>query len=105
MQGARRGALQAKFNSGMPLTALEYVEFGDIVPAGFSTRLHAGNAEQRAEREQRDRKVAAEFAENERKRLAAPHPMTQREAQDSLSAVDYNKWVDANQGMIARTSF
>ncbi len=42
MQGARRAALQAKFNSGMKLSALEYAEFGDIVPAGFSTAINAG---------------------------------------------------------------
>ncbi len=36
MQGARRGSLQAKLHSVMKLSAPEYAEFGDIVPADFS---------------------------------------------------------------------
>src|ERR1700722_19089753 len=97
MQGARRAAVQAKFNSGMQLSALEYVEFGDIVPAGFSTNIHAGYAEENARRAEAQRQAQADFAESERKRRAQKRPMTQREAQVLLGPAAYNEWVDANQ--------
>jgi hypothetical protein len=103
MQGARRGALQAKFNSGMLLTALEYAEFGDIVPVGFSTKMHAGRNEQDVKRAELQRKARAEFEESERKRLAGPREMTQREAQNCLSPAAYNDWVDNHQFLIARS--
>jgi hypothetical protein len=105
MQGARRGALQAKFNSGMLLTALEYAEFGDIVPAGFSTKMHAGRYEQDAKRAELQRKARAEFEESERQRLAGPREMTQREAQNCLSPAAYNAWVDSHQFLIAKSAF
>ena len=92
MQGARRGAIQAKFHSGMLLTALEYAEFGDIVPSGFSTHVYDGKAELMGERERQRRAAQAEFAEAERKRRAAPHPMSQAEAQAMLGPAAYNKW-------------
>ena len=105
MQGARRAALQAKFNSAMQLTALEYAEFGDIVPAGFSTAINAGRFEQDARRAEFQRQAQAEFAESERKRRAAPRPMTQREAQTFLGPAAYNEWVSKNQELLARSVY
>jgi hypothetical protein len=105
MQGARRSALQAKFNSGMQLSALEYVEFGDIVPAGFSTNIHAGHAAENIRRAELQRHAQAEFVESERKRRAQQKPMTQREAQALLGAAAYNEWVDANQEVLARSNY
>jgi hypothetical protein len=105
LQGARRAALQAKFNSGMLLTAIEYAEFGDIVPPGFNTYGNAALAAQRAERDARDREGRAEFAEMERKRRESPRPLTQREAQVLLGPAEYNKWVDKNQELIARSIY
>jgi hypothetical protein len=105
MQGARRAAIQAKFHSGMRLNALEYVEFGDIVPPGFSIHANDGLAAQRAEREAREHKARAEFAEMERKRQAMPRPLTQREAQAILGPAAYNEWVSKNQDLIARSVY
>lgn len=104
MQGARRAAIAAKFHSKMPLTPLEYVEFGDIVPLDFNTRSD-GRAELRAEQEAKRRKMMAEFQEQERKRREAPRPMTRAEAQAYLSTADYIKWVDSHQELIARENF
>ena len=78
MQGARRGSLQAKLHSAMKL--------------------------EEAAR-QMQRKARAEFEESERKRLAGPREMTQREAQNCLSAAAYNDWVDNHQFLIARSAF
>lgn len=103
MQGARRAAVQAKFNSGMHLTAIEWVEFEDVVPPGFSTHMSAGLGEHYARQEQQRRDAQAEFAEQERRRKATSRPMSQREAQAYLSTGDYNKWVLEHQDLIART--
>lgn len=100
--GARRAAVQAKFNSGMLLTALEYVQFEDIVPAGYSTNINAGLAEQNARAEAERRKTMAEFQEQERKRREQPRPLTQREAQAFLSPIEYLKWCDNNQALLAK---
>jgi hypothetical protein len=105
MQGARRGSLQAKLNSAWKLSALEYAEFGDIIPADFSTRIHAGRCEEAARQDELQRKARAEFAESERKRIAAPRPMTQREAQAYLGPAAYNEWVDKNQELLARSVY
>jgi hypothetical protein len=102
MQGARRAAVQAKFGSGMHLTALEYVEFADVVPPGFSTRMNAGLGEQNARAEAERRKTLAEFQEQERKRRETPRPMTRAEAQAYLSTAAYNEWCRTNQDVIAR---
>jgi hypothetical protein len=103
MQGARRAAVQAKFNSAMPLTAIEYVEFADVVPPGFSIRRAEGSGRLRAEQDEQRRKAQAEFAQLERKRRETPHPMTQQEAQALLGVAGYNEWVSRNQDVIART--
>ena len=105
MQGARRAALQAKFNSGMRLSAIEYAEFGDIVPDGFCVHGNGALAAQRAERDARDREARAEFAETERKRRETARPLTQREAQALLGPAAYNEWVDKNQELIARSVY
>jgi hypothetical protein len=103
MQGARRGSLQAKLHSAMKLSALEFAEFGDIIPADFSAKVHDGGLEEAAR--QMQRKARAEFEESERKRLAGPREMTQREAQNCLSPAAYNAWVDSHQFLIARSAF
>jgi len=105
MQGARRGSLQAKLHSAMKLSALEYAEFGDIVPADFSTNGHQGRFEEAVRLDDLQRKARAEFEESERKRLAGPREMTQREAQNCLSPGAYNAWVDSHQFLIAKSVF
>ena len=105
MQGARRGSLQAKLHSVMKLSALEYAEFGDIVPADFSLKVHGGRFEEAARQEELQRKARAEFVESESKRLAQPREMTQREAQAYLSAAAYNEWVDKHQAVLARSIY
>lgn len=104
MQGARRAAVQAKFHSGMVLTALEYVEFSDVVPPGFRTNTNSGAAERNREADEKRRETMAEFQEQERKRREAPRPMTREEAQAYLGPHAYNKWVDEHQDLIARTT-
>jgi hypothetical protein len=87
----------------MKLSALEFAEFGDIVPADFSPKVHDGGLEEAAR--QLQRKARAEFEESERKRLAGPREMTQREAQNCLSPAAYNAWVDDHQFLIAKSAF
>lgn len=105
MQGARRGSLQAKLHSAMKLSALEYAEFGDIVPADFSLKVQGGRFEEAARQDELQRKARAEFEESERKRIAAPRPMTQREAQAYLGPAAYNEWVSQNQELLARSVY
>jgi hypothetical protein len=100
-KGFRRSAVQAKFNSGMLLTAIEYAEFSDVVPPGYSAR----NTSVDREYEERQFKARTEFAESERRRREQPHLLTQREAQNMLSPAAYNKWVDEHQDVIARSAF
>jgi hypothetical protein len=89
MQGARCAAVQAKFGLGMHLTALEWVEFADVVPPGFSLQMNASLGERNREQELRRRQAMAEFQEQERKRREKPRPLTRAEAQAYLSTVDY----------------
>lgn len=102
MQGARRAAVQAKFGLGMHLTALEWVEFADVVPPGFSTAMNAVLGDRNRAQEEQRRKTMAEFQEQERKRQATPHPMTRAEAQAYLSVAAYNEWCRTHQDLIAR---
>jgi hypothetical protein len=100
-RGYRRSAIQAKFNSGMLLTAIEYVEFSEVIPPGYS----AINISIDREYEERQFRAQLEFAESQRRRREEPHPMTQREAQNMLSPDAYNKWIDEHQDVIARSIF
>lgn len=106
-QGIRRSALTAKFNSAMPLTPLEYVEFENVIPDGY--RAHFGKPDptavllkERADAAKREYE-SEQKAKREQKRPIADA----REAAATLSPAEYNKWLDnpANQAIVNRTIF
>lgn len=102
VKGPRRAAVHAKFASGMALSCAEAVEFASIVPEGY--RVAGASSASAATA------LAAEAARNEwakaeaqRVRIANAQPHIRfaniREAQDSLSMLDYQKFVMTPEGV------
>jgi len=106
-KGPRRAAVYAKFQCGLPLTPIEAVEFGAVVPEGYLDRAE-GEAIRFAEHRKRqdDARLEWEKAEHARRQAEAQKPRIitdPREAQACLSPADYMAWCDRpeNQKRIA----
>ena len=95
----RQAAMLAKMQNGLPLTALEHVEFGDII-GDYSPRLSNLQASMNAEHQKMldDKRKAWEQAEAARKTAEAQKPRDlmsitdPREAQACLPPALYMQW-------------
>jgi hypothetical protein len=95
----RQAAMIAKMQNGMPLTALEHVEFGDII-GDYRAHLSDLQSTMNAEHQKmlNDKRIAWEKEEAARKAAeAAKHRdlmsiTDPREAQASLPPAEYMRW-------------
>lgn len=95
----RQAAMLAKMQNGMPLTALEHVEFSDII-GNYSPRLSEVQASMNADYQKmlNEKRIAWEREENARKAAEAQKPRDlmsitdPREAQASLPPAEYMAW-------------
>jgi hypothetical protein len=94
--GYRRAALAAILNSGAAVPPLLYLEFSQVIPDGYKVT-------QRLRPRPDDTKTRREFEAAEKARIAAPHKLSQREAQNTLSIAAYSQWCAENQSELAKT--
>ena len=103
----RRAALAAKFASALPLTAMEYVEWGSAVPVGYESRFEVIAAQSALPRQmaaEARAKWQTQEAERKAREAAQPRgPQSLREAQAQWphGGAAFNAWVDNHQHLFA----